>query len=87
MSPIDDVYKMISSVTINLTGLQENIFESLKGILSQSSGRTPIYLNLHTPLKNKVQMLVGDNYFVTPSHQLIGDIEDLIGHERLVVAL
>ena len=87
MMPVDQIYRSISAVNINLSGLQENIFESLKEILSTSVGRTPIYLHLHTPAKSRVQLLVGDNYFVSPSEELILDIENLIGHDRLSLVI
>ncbi|MBL7070264.1 MAG: DNA polymerase III subunit alpha [Candidatus Omnitrophica bacterium] len=87
MMSVDQIYRSISSVNINLSGLQENIFESLKEILSASVGRTPIYLHLHTPAKSRVQLLVGENYFVSPSEELILDIENLIGHDRLSLVI
>jgi len=87
MIPIEQIYKMISAININLSGLQENIFESLKQILSSSRGQTPIYLHLHTPAKSRVQLLVGDNYYISTSEQLIKDIESLIGAERLSLVI
>jgi len=87
MMAVDQIYRSISAVNINLSGLQENIFESLKKILSASEGRTPIYLHLHTPAKSRVQLLVGDNYFVSPSEELIMDIENLIGRDRLSLVI
>ncbi|MDD5594963.1 MAG: DNA polymerase III subunit alpha [Candidatus Omnitrophica bacterium] len=85
--PVDQIYKMINGININLSGLQENLFESLKNIITSSHGSTPVYLHLHTPAKSRVQLLVGDNYFVSPSEQLIHDIENLIGEERLSLAI
>jgi DNA polymerase-3 subunit alpha len=81
--PFEDIYKLITAMSINLSGLRENIFESLKEILSISRGNIPIYLNLDTPSKTKTQLVVGEHLYVSPSEKLIKDIEDLLGEERL----
>jgi DNA polymerase-3 subunit alpha len=87
MIPVDEVYKLISGVKINLSGVRENVFDSLKEILSASRGNVPIYLHLDTPTKSKVQVIVGDNLYVQPSEKLIQDIESLLGEERLSLVL
>lgn len=81
--PFEDIYKLITAMSINLSGLRENVFETLKGILSESRGSVPIYLNLNTPSKSRVQMVVGEGLYVSPSEKLIQDIEELLGEERL----
>ncbi|MFA4989307.1 MAG: DNA polymerase III subunit alpha [Candidatus Omnitrophota bacterium] len=81
--PFEEIYKLITAMSINLSGLRENVFESLKGALTASRGNIPIYLNLDTPAKAKVQLVVGENFYVAPSEKLIKDIEDLLGEERL----
>lgn len=81
--PFDEIYKLITAMSINLSGLRENVFETLKELLSASRGNIPIYLNLDTPAKSKVQLVVGEGFYVTPSEKLIKDIEDLLGEERL----
>jgi DNA polymerase-3 subunit alpha len=81
--PFEEIYKLITAMSINLSGLRENVFESLKGSLAASRGNIPIYLNLDTPAKSKVQLVVGEGYYVSPSEKLIKEIEDLLGAERL----
>jgi DNA polymerase-3 subunit alpha len=85
--PIEEVYKLITSMNINLSGLPENLFESLKELLASSRGATPIYLHLHTPTKSRVQLIVGDGFFISPSEKLIQDVENLIGEERLSLTI
>ncbi|MFH1128682.1 MAG: DNA polymerase III subunit alpha [Candidatus Omnitrophota bacterium] len=87
MIPMDAVYKLINAININLTGMQENIFISLKELLSANNGQVPIYLHLDTPAKAKVQLIVGESLFVNPSEQLIGKIIDLLGENRLSLIL
>jgi len=81
--PFDEIYKLITAMSINLSGLRENVFETLKELLAASRGNIPIYLNLDTPAKSRIQLVVGEGFYVTPSEKLIKDIEDLLGEERL----
>ena len=85
--PIDEIYKLVTSITINLAGMRENLFESLKEMLGSAPGKTPIYLHLDTPAKSKVQMVVGEELFVSASEGLIEGIENLLGQERLSLVL
>jgi len=85
--PIDEVYRIISSVNINLSGLRENLFESLKELLSSCPGQTPVYLHLDTPAKSRIQLIVGNELFIQPSEKLIQDIENLLGEDRLSLAI
>jgi DNA polymerase-3 subunit alpha len=85
--PIDEVYSVISSVNINLSGLRENLFESLKELLLSSPGQAPVYLHLDTPTKSKIQLIVGNEFFVQPSEKLIQDIENLLGEDRLSLSI
>jgi DNA polymerase-3 subunit alpha len=85
--PIEEVYKLITSININLAGIQENLFETLKGLLVSHRGNIPIYLHLNTPTKSRVQLVVGEGLFVLPSEKLIEEIEGLLGEERLSLTL
>ncbi|TRZ93978.1 DNA polymerase III subunit alpha [bacterium] len=81
--PIDEVYKVITGININLSGLRDNLFETLKELLLSSPGRVPIYLHLDTPAKSRVQLVVGEGFYVQPNEKLIQDIENLLGTNRL----
>ncbi|MDD4954181.1 MAG: DNA polymerase III subunit alpha, partial [Candidatus Omnitrophica bacterium] len=81
--PFDEIYKLITAININLTGVRENIFESLRELLASSAGTIPVYLRLDTPAKSRVQLVVGEGLYVRPSEKLIQDIESLLGEERL----
>ncbi|MDD5665349.1 MAG: DNA polymerase III subunit alpha [Candidatus Omnitrophota bacterium] len=83
----DEIYRLITGMSINLSGLRENVFATLKEMLSSSRGSVPIYLNLDTPAKSRVQLVVGENFYVSPSERLIEDIEGLLGEERLKLLL
>jgi len=85
--PMDEIYKLITAMNINLSGIRENIFESLKDLLAASRGNIPIYLQLDTPTKSKIQLVVGEGLYVNPTEKLIQEIEDLLGEERLSLAI
>jgi DNA polymerase-3 subunit alpha len=81
--PFDEIYKSITAVKIDLSGVRENTFDTLKELLSSSRGNTPIYLHLDTPTKSRIQLVVGEGLYVSASEKLIQDIENLLGEERL----
>ncbi|MDD5669642.1 MAG: DNA polymerase III subunit alpha, partial [Candidatus Omnitrophica bacterium] len=85
--PIEQIYKLISAVNIDISGIKENLFASLKEMLSSFPGAVPVYLHLDTPAKSKIQLLVGDELFVSPSEDLIRTIEDLLGEEKLTLIM
>lgn len=85
--PFDEIYKLITGLKINLSGVRENIFESLKELLASYRGNTPIYLHLDTPAKSRVQLVVGEGLYVSASEKLIEDLENLLGEERLVLVI
>jgi len=85
--PVDEVYKLITALNINLSGIRENLFESLKDLLVSSRGSIPIYLHLDSSTKSRIQLVVDEELFVMPSEKLLQDIENLIGEERLSLVI
>ncbi len=85
--PMDEVYKLISSVNINLSGIRENLFETLKELLTRYPGRIPIYMHLDTPAKSRVHLVVGEGLYVSPSDTLLQDIESLLGENRVSLVI
>ncbi|MBU1997995.1 MAG: hypothetical protein KKE64_00690, partial [Candidatus Omnitrophica bacterium] len=82
--PVDEFYSLITAIDITLSpGTRENIFDSLKGILTISPGKIPVYLHLDSPSKSRMKIVVGEDLYVTPSEKLVGDIENLLGEDRL----
>jgi DNA polymerase-3 subunit alpha len=85
--PFEQIYRLITGINLNLSGLRENIFESLKDLLANSRGDVPIYLHLDTPTKSRIQLVVGQGLYVLPSEKLIQDIDNLLGEERLSLVI
>jgi DNA polymerase III subunit alpha len=99
--PFEEMYKLISAININLTGIRENIFESLKTLLGEHRGNVPVYLRLEAaaagsaretaarqlPPKSRVQLIVGEGLYVAPSEQLIQDLDELLGQEHFSLVI
>jgi len=85
--PMDEIYKIITSININLSGIRDNLFESLKELLLSSPGRIPIYLHLDTPVKSRVQLVVGEGFYVQPNERLIQEIDHLLGEDKLTLLI
>lgn len=81
--PLEQAYSLISSMRIDLSGIRENLYDSLKEILATSKGKVPIYLHLDSASKSRVHIVVGQDLFVSPSEKLISDIESLLGENRV----
>ena len=54
------------------------VVEALKRVLSTHPGTTDVHLHLETPGRSKI-LRVGDNYRVTPTPALFGDLKALLG--------
>ena len=85
--PFEEIYKLITAMNINLSGIRENIFESLKTLLGDYRGNIPVYLRLDTPSKSRVQLVVGESLYVSPNEKLIQDLDELLGEERLSLVI
>jgi DNA polymerase-3 subunit alpha len=85
--PVEEIYKIITAMNINLSGIRENLFESLKDLLVSYPGNIPIYLHLDTPTKSRIQLVVGEGLYVLPCEKLIQDIENLLGADRLSLVI
>ncbi|HQP92305.1 MAG TPA: OB-fold nucleic acid binding domain-containing protein, partial [Candidatus Omnitrophota bacterium] len=85
--PIDESYRMISAINIDLSGLKENMLNSLKEKLSLSPGNVPVYLHLNSSATQKTKVLVSQDLFVQPRPELFNAIEELLGEERFLLTL
>lgn len=84
---LEDAYRLINIIHLNLSGVRQNVIETLKDKFSLNSGNVPIYLHFDTPSKQRIQVLVGEELFVRPGQELMKDIEDILGPERLSFVL
>jgi DNA polymerase-3 subunit alpha len=87
MNYIEEAYKDIKSISIDLSGINEKGLKNLKERLSAYPGQTPVYLRLDTENYKSVQILVGEDLFVTPNEELMDKLKEIVGSDRFSLAL
>ncbi len=76
---IEEIYKLIKSISIDLSSLEEKDLVSLKEKLAGFPGKVPVYLRLDTKIYKSVEILVGEDYFISPNEALMNDLKELVG--------
>jgi DNA polymerase-3 subunit alpha len=84
---IEEIYKAIKTINLNVSAVNQPALTSLREKLSLFPGKTPVYLHLNTQEFKSVQILVGEDLFVTPSEALINEIKELVGEESFSVTM
>jgi len=87
MAGIDEVYEMIKSVQVDLSHSGQQGFEKLKEKLLRFPGKVPVYLQVDTHNYKRVQILVGEELYVTPSEVLMEEIKVLVGENNFSLTL
>jgi len=87
MAGIDEVYDLIKSVHVDLSHSGQSGFEKLKEKLARFPGKVPVYLQVDTNNFKRVQILVGEDLFVTPSEVLMEEIKVLVGENNFSLTL
>jgi len=87
MAGIEEVYGLIKTIHVNVTKAGKSGFEKLKERLKRFPGKVPVYLELDTKNFTSVQIIVGEDLFVTPSEVLMEEIKGLVGAEHFRVAI
>ena len=84
---VRQAYEAVKTINIDLSGVNENGLENLKKRLQHFPGKVPVYLHLHTSSHKSVQILVGQDFFVSPSEALMDDLKEILGEERISLKL
>ncbi|MCM8799272.1 MAG: DNA polymerase III subunit alpha [Candidatus Omnitrophica bacterium] len=84
---IEKAYNLITAIHLDISGIKESLFETIKERIKLSVGKVPIYLHLDIPSKVKKQFIVGEEFFVQPSEELIQDLEDLLGEGKVSLTI
>jgi DNA polymerase-3 subunit alpha len=87
MTGIDEVYDMIKSVQVDLSHTSQVGFEKLKEKLARFPGKVPVYVQVDTNNYKRVQILVGEDLYVTPSEILMEEIKVLVGENNFSLTL
>ncbi|MDP2653909.1 MAG: DNA polymerase III subunit alpha [Candidatus Omnitrophota bacterium] len=84
---IEDVYKTVKAINVDLSGVNAQGLGRLKEKLAGYPGKIPVYLRMDTKNYKSVQIMVGEDLFVAPSELLMNDIKELVGKEKFSVTL
>jgi hypothetical protein len=87
MKQVRDIYSSIKSINLDLSSHVVPPLEDLKKKLAKYPGKVPVYLKMNTKNNKSVEILVGEELFVSPNENLMNEIKDIIGKECLTVAL
>ncbi len=77
--PIDRAYQTIKSIDVDLSDVNEQGLNHLKEKLAMFPGRIPVFLRLNTNNHKSVQILVGEDYYITPSSDFMEELKDMVG--------
>lgn len=74
-------YKFAKLVRIIVQGdgQNERLLNGLKNVLLKNKGSTPVCLTFKQTQDTKVDMLIGKEFYVTPSRKLTNELEELLG--------
>jgi len=80
--PLEEVKaKFTKSVLIRMAtmGLEQNMMKSLKRTIEKFKGATPVYIDLISPNGRKIRLSTDKELFVSPTDELIDEVEALVG--------
>jgi len=84
--PISDARKKFTqSVSIDILsqGMDDELFGRLRSVFTRYQGDTPVYLNFSTKTNGSYRQLVDRKLFVSPTNELAGELETLVGKEHI----
>jgi len=55
----------------------------LKGLFEKHKGDIPVYLNVSTKKNGAYRILVDKHLFVSPTSEMISELEELVGHDHI----
>ncbi|HNV23507.1 MAG TPA: OB-fold nucleic acid binding domain-containing protein, partial [Candidatus Omnitrophota bacterium] len=84
---VRDIYSSIKSINLDLSSHSQPPLEDLKKKLSKYPGKIPVYLKMNTKNNKSVEILVGEELFVSPNENLMNEVKEIIGKEHLTVEL
>ncbi|MFH1202344.1 MAG: DNA polymerase III subunit alpha [Candidatus Omnitrophota bacterium] len=77
--PIEYAFKSISSIYIDMPNPKDSLLMMLKDKLLTSPGKVPVYLHIPSATSRRIQIIVGEDFYIQPTKELITSLEDLLG--------
>ncbi len=85
--PIEEIYRAIKSINVDLSEVSEDGLKYLKEKLASSPGKIPVYLSLDTKVYKSVQILVGEDLYVNPTNALMDELKEIVGADKFSVKI
>lgn len=86
--PLDEVKKRFTrliSIDLHTAGLDPELLQRLKGVLSAHKGKIPVYLSFRDPSGKTAVIQPGDEFRVETTDELFQAIESLIGENTVKI--
>ena len=86
--PLDDVKKRFTrlvSIDLHTAGLDPELLQKLKEILSSHRGKVPVYLSFRDPSGKAAVIQPGDEFRVDTTDELFQAIESLVGENAIKI--
>jgi len=80
--PLENVRsRFTKAISIDLfsLGTENETFGRLKDLFKKHKGSIPIHLNVSTKSNGSYRIVVNDDLFVTPSDDMLGELEEIVG--------
>lgn len=80
--PLDEVKRRFTkfvSINVRSAGLEKQMLDSIKGVLTGYKGSIPVYITITTSDDHKIDIQACDDLRVQPSDDLIKELEELLG--------
>ena len=84
---VDEIYKAIKSIKVDLTGIKESNLNELRKKLTNFPGKVPVYLNMDSNSYKSVQIMVGEDLFVAPNEILMNELKEVVGSHRFSMTI
>jgi DNA polymerase-3 subunit alpha len=87
MKLISDVYNAIKALNLDLFDLEQDKWRDIKERLAHFPGKIPVYVRIKTNTRKGVQIRVDKHLFVSPEEDLMNQIKDIIGKDKLSLTM
>ena len=72
-------------LVLRTPGVERELLEQLKGLLTRFPGSLPIYLTLALPKEPPMRLKLAEGFRIEPRPELLEELERLLGHEGVII--
>ncbi len=79
LEKVKEMYTKAVLIKIETTGVEDKLLKSIRGVIRKHKGKIPVYIDLIFPKGRKMRMSTDNEYMVSPSDELISELEIIVG--------